>query len=102
MNNMNARYFDIDNYIMTADNIMGPWSKPVYVHSAGFDASIFHDDDGNEKSLRYKVLLWANDLSQANERAHHLVYQGYDMQIEGIKEVEYEFLTDSIEENEEG
>lgn len=63
---------------------------------------IFHDDDGNEKSLRYKVLLWANDLSQANERAHHLVHQGYDMQIEGIKEVEYEFLTDSIEENEEG
>ena len=62
---------------------------------------IFHDDDGNEKSLRYKVLLWANDLSQANERAHHLVHQGYDMQIEGIKEVEYEFLTDSIEENEE-
>lgn len=63
---------------------------------------IFHDDDGNEKSLRYKVLLWANDLSQANERAHNLVHQGYDMQIEGIKEVEYEFLTDSIEENEEG
>ena len=62
---------------------------------------IFHDDDGNEKSLRYKVLLWANDLSQANERAHHLVHQGYDMQIEGIKEVEYEFLTDSVEENEE-
>lgn len=62
---------------------------------------IFHDDDGNEKSLRYKVLLWANDLSQANERAHNLVHQGYDMQIEGIKEVEYEFLTDSIEENEE-
>ncbi len=48
MNNMNARYFDIDNYIMTADNIMGPWSKPVYVHSAGFDASIFHDDDGKK------------------------------------------------------
>lgn len=48
MNNMNARYFDIDNYIMTADSIMGPWSEPVYIHSAGFDASIFHDDDGKK------------------------------------------------------
>jgi hypothetical protein len=62
---------------------------------------IFHDDDGNEKSLRYKVLLWANDLSQANERAHHLVHQGYDMQIEGIKEVEYEYLVEQSNQEEE-
>ncbi|MBE6061920.1 MAG: glycoside hydrolase family 43 protein [Clostridium sulfidigenes] len=48
MNNMNARYFDIDNYLMTADDIMGPWSEPVYIHSAGFDASILHDDDGRK------------------------------------------------------
>jgi hypothetical protein len=62
---------------------------------------IFHDDDGNEKSLRYKVLLWANDLSQANERAHHLVHQGYNMQIEGIKEVEYEYLVEQSNQEEE-
>lgn len=61
---------------------------------------IFHDDNGNEKSLRYKVLLWANDLSQANQRAHLLVHQGYDMQIEGIKQVEYEYLTNNNEEEE--
>lgn len=54
---------------------------------------IFHDDNGNEKSMRYKVLLWANDLSQANQRAQQLARQGYDMQIEGIKQVEYEYLT---------
>lgn len=51
MNNMNARYFDIDNYLMTADSIEGPWSEPVYIHSAGFDASIFHDDDGKKYIL---------------------------------------------------
>ena len=48
MNNMNARYFDVDNYLITAKNIEGPWSEPVYLHSAGFDASILHDDDGRK------------------------------------------------------
>ena len=47
MNSMNARYFDVDNYLITAKEIEGPWSKPVYLHSSGFNASIFHDDNGN-------------------------------------------------------
>ena len=55
---------------------------------------IFHDDEGNEKVLKYKVLLWANDLTQANQRTHQLAREGYDMQIEGIKQVEYEYLTE--------
>jgi hypothetical protein len=62
---------------------------------------IFHDDNGNEKSMRYKVLLWANDLSQANQRVQQLARQGYDMQIEGIKQVEYEYLTEQNNEQEE-
>lgn len=48
MNSMNARYFDVDNYLITAKDITGPWSKPVYLHSSGFDASIFHDDNGKK------------------------------------------------------
>ena len=48
MNSMNARYFDVDNYLITAKDIQGPWSEPVYLHSAGFDASLFHDDDGRK------------------------------------------------------
>lgn len=48
MNSMNARYFDVDNFVITAKNICGPWSEPVYLHSAGFDASILHDDDGRK------------------------------------------------------
>ncbi len=43
MNSMNARYFDVDNYLITAKDIKGPWSGPVYLHSSGFDASIIHD-----------------------------------------------------------
>ena len=36
---------DTPNYITTAEDIMGPWSEPVYVNSSGFDASLFHDSD---------------------------------------------------------
>lgn len=37
---------DIENYLVTAPDITGPWSAPVYVGSRGFDFSFFHDDDG--------------------------------------------------------
>lgn len=48
MNSMNARYFDVNNYVITAPDILGPWSEPVYLHSAGFDASLLHDEDGRK------------------------------------------------------
>ena len=48
MNSMNARFFDVNNYLITAPDIRGPWSDPVYLHSAGFDASMLHDDDGRK------------------------------------------------------
>lgn len=44
MNSMNARYFDVNNYLINARDIKGPWSEPVYLHSSGFDASIIHDN----------------------------------------------------------
>ena len=52
---------------------------------------IYYDDNGNEKSMRYKVLLWANDLTSATHNARELQRQGYDMQIEGLKEVDYTY-----------
>ena len=48
MNSMNARYFDVDNFLVSAKDIRGPWSEPVYLHSSGFDASIFHDENGRK------------------------------------------------------
>ena len=48
MNSMNARYFDINNYVITAKDVRGPWSEPVYLHSSGFDASLLHDTDGRK------------------------------------------------------
>lgn len=37
---------DIDNYLITADDIAGAWSEPVHLGSRGFDFSFFHDPDG--------------------------------------------------------
>lgn len=37
---------DMPNYLVTATDIMGEWSEPVYLNSSGFDASLFHDDRG--------------------------------------------------------
>lgn len=66
-----------------------------YQGNSAFIASLkdtFVADDGTEKPLHYKVLLWANNLSEANTRTQELAAQGYDMHIEGIKEVNYEYL----------
>ena len=52
----------------------------------------FHDDNGREKSLRYKVLLYADNPSDAMHNASLLQRQGYEMQIEGLREVNYIYI----------
>jgi xylan 1,4-beta-xylosidase len=42
----NADQFEVDNYVVTAPAITGPWSRPSYLNSVGFDPCLFHDDDG--------------------------------------------------------
>ncbi len=39
---------DCNNYLITATDIEGQWSKPSYLCSVGFDASLFHDTDGKK------------------------------------------------------
>jgi xylan 1,4-beta-xylosidase len=34
------------NFYVTANNPAGPWSGPVFIGEAGFDPSLFFDDDG--------------------------------------------------------
>ena len=62
---------------------------------------IFLQDDGTEKKTKYKVLLWADNLTAANRRANELSHQGYDMQIEGSKQVDYEYLVEQTNQEEE-
>ncbi|HWT27251.1 MAG TPA: glycoside hydrolase family 43 protein, partial [Mobilitalea sp.] len=42
---------DTHNYLVTALDINGPWSEPVYLNSSGFDPSLFHDDNGKKYLL---------------------------------------------------
>jgi xylan 1,4-beta-xylosidase len=43
-----GNFKDTHNYIVTAPEITGPWSDPVFVNSSGFDPTLFHDDDGRK------------------------------------------------------
>lgn len=39
---------DVANFVTTAPDITGPWSKPIRLNGVGFDPSLFHDDDGRK------------------------------------------------------
>jgi xylan 1,4-beta-xylosidase len=46
---------DAHNYLVTTNDIQGEWSEPIYLNSSGFDASLFHDDDGKKWLLN---MIW--------------------------------------------
>lgn len=54
---------------------------------------IFLQEDGTEKAIKYKVLLWANNISDAMTHTREIASQGYDMQIDSLREVNYSYLT---------
>lgn len=53
---------------------------------------IWIDEIGDEKSMRYKVLLYAADLTECNQRVQQLSREGYDMSVESLTEVNMEYL----------
>lgn len=46
---------DVENFLVTAEKIEGPWSDPVRLNGVGFDPSLFHDTDGRKYLLQQ---LW--------------------------------------------
>ena len=48
------------NYLVTTKDIEGDWSEPIYLNSRGFDASLFHDEDGKKwfLSMEYDHTYW--------------------------------------------
>ncbi|MEZ2717266.1 glycoside hydrolase family 43 protein [Niallia circulans] len=65
---------DCHNYLITAPNINGPWSSPVYLNSSGFDPSLFHDKDGRKWLLNE---IWDYRMITGNKSAG-IVMQEYD------------------------
>lgn len=64
---------DTPNYLVTATDIEGPWSDPVYLNSSGFDPSLFHDDDGKKWLLN---MVW--DHRKGKNKFGGILLQQYD------------------------
>ena len=45
---LDGNFKDSHNYLTTCATIDGDWSERVYLNSSGFDASMFHDEDGRK------------------------------------------------------
>ncbi|MFC7530867.1 glycoside hydrolase family 43 protein [Actinoplanes sp. GCM10030250] len=66
-------YWDPQNYLITAPSIDGPWSDPVVLHGRGFDASLFHDEDGTTWMLSMRA-----DWRPGRNRFAGIALQQYD------------------------
>lgn len=65
--------YDTENYLVTAEDIHGPWSEPIALNNFGFDPSLFHDDDGR----KYMVSM-VTDHRVPKKYAGRLVLQEFD------------------------
>ncbi len=66
---------DTPNYLVTAQDILGEWSDPIFLNAMGFDGSLFHDDDGKK---------WY--LSMVNDHRNSKVFGGIVLQEFDINE----------------
>lgn len=65
--------YDTNNYLVTAQDIRGPWSEPVPLNNFGFDPSLFHDEDGR----KYMVSM-VTDHRIPKKYKGRLILQEYD------------------------
>lgn len=65
--------YDTANYLVTAEDIHGPWSEPVPLSNFGFDPSLFHDDDGK----KYMVSM-VTDHRIPKKYQGRIILQEYD------------------------
>lgn len=86
---------DCTNYLTTATNIRGPWSKPIKLDATGFDASLFHDNDGRKYLVQqtwdhreYKdsfngITLTELDMSNMHliPKTRRVIYRGTDVKV---------------------
>jgi xylan 1,4-beta-xylosidase len=70
--NRKGPYKDTHNYMVTASDILGPWSEPVFLNSSGFDPALFHDDDGRKWLVNMR---W--DFRKGRSRFSGIVLQEY-------------------------
>ncbi|WP_159886893.1 glycoside hydrolase family 43 protein [Paenibacillus puerhi] len=64
---------DLRNFLVTATDIQGPWSEPVFLNGSGFDPFLFHDTDGRKWLFN---MQW--DFRKNHTRFGGIVMQEYD------------------------
>lgn len=69
-----SAFKDTPNYVTTAEEITGPWSKPVLLNRSGFDPSLFHDDDGK----KYLVNMEWDYRRQGTNQFSGILLQEFD------------------------
>ncbi|WNS43130.1 family 43 glycosylhydrolase [Paenibacillus sp. MMS20-IR301] len=79
MLNMAGREFNSDSYVMWAEDILGPWSEPLYLTSIGFDPAIYHDEDGKHY---ISILEW--ETREGYQAPGHIVIAEADLVNGGI------------------
>ena len=79
-----SRYKDTHNFLITATDIRGPWSEPVYLNCSGFDPSLFHDDNGKKWLVNMTIDHRINkerfsgiDIQQYDEEKKELIGDVY-------------------------
>lgn len=70
-------YFkDIENYVITAEHIEGPWSEPMFVNASGFDPSMYH-----ENGKHYVVNpQWDSRPLEGHQKFNGLILQEFDFE----------------------
>ncbi|MGM0123971.1 xylan 1,4-beta-xylosidase [Enterococcus sp. AZ194] len=68
-----TQFKDTLNYVISASEITGPWSEPVFVTASGFDPALFHDDDG-----RHYFINMLYDHRVGRQKFAGLVMQEFD------------------------
>ncbi len=76
-----GNFKDAHNYIVTAGDVRGSWSDPIYANSSGFDPTLFHDDDGRKW---FYNLRWNHRAPVLGKSPRHspfggIVLQEYDV-----------------------
>lgn len=92
-----SRYKDTHNFLITAKDVRGPWSKPVKLNKTGFDPSLFHAPDGKKWVVNMKL-----DYRLDHERFGGVLIQEYDEKEQKLVGEIYNIFTGSAKGKTEG
>lgn len=70
---------DVENYVVTAPAIEGPWSRPHFINASGFDPGMFHEN-GHHYVLNPQ---WDPRPLEGHHRFNGLVMQEFSLE-EGL------------------